>query len=233
MAGPTIIPTIAPAQFAARIAANFPQNWASPDAAQSGNLYALFLAIGTPLAALLQQLGYTAAAMNLRTETSPELDLASVDFFGTGLPRPPGMNDPTFSNLILSSIFKSAATRQAISSAIQNLTGIQPRMIEPWNPGDTGAWNAASYWDVDNRNNPFRFSGEERYTGFIETAAPAGARPLNNNPVPTFDDSLWLDVPGSLFADIQVSGPSSVFSLINQLRALGITVGVKIVAMPQ
>lgn len=271
MSGPTIIPTITAEQFAARLFAQFPRGWASPDAGQTGNVHALLKGVGTALTSVLAQVQYAKNATLIPTETSPELDLASEDFFGDALPRPPGMSDAAFSALILSSLFSSAASRPALSLALTRLTGQQPRMIDPWNPGDTGAWDAGqiinvdpailtdttglpiladgggailvdpavaelapcSYWDVDSRSFPFRWTGEEQFTGFIESAAPPQGSVINGNPVLGWDDSWYWDIAGSSYFDIIVNSVSNVFALVNRLRAYGCTIGVKIVANPQ
>lgn len=227
--GPTVIPSLTPAQFAQRLAALFPPGWASPDALQGGVAYAFLLALSQGLTAVLGQVQYARAAVLVGTETSPELDLASQDFYGDALPRTPGMSDATFANQILSGLFRSAATRPAISAALTALTGSIPRMIEPWSPGDTGATDAVSFLDVDTINNPMRVSGEERHTGFIEAAPAAGVAPLSGNAVPTLDDGLWVDVAGSLVADMESGSAASVYALLNQLRAYGITIGIKTV----
>ena len=230
----TVIPTITPAQFAARLAALFPRGWASPDALKSGNAYALLSAFGTVLNQVLGQIQYARNAVLIPTETSPELDLASEDFFGSSLPRPPGMSDAAFANLILSQLFQGAVSRPSISRALTQLTGKVPRMIEPWAPGDTGAWNASvTYWNVDTRANPFRWSGERRFTGFIQTAPAPTAPVLNGNPVNCWNDGLYWNVNGCSFMQLQINSASNVFALINRLRAYGITVGVMIVQNPQ
>ena len=178
----TVIPTISPAQFAQRLAANFPNSWASPDAAQRGNLYALFLSLGQQIQAVLEQVRYADNAVYVPTETSPELDLAGMDFYGGTLPRPAGATDAGYAALILSGLFQPAATRGALTAAIERLTGYTPRMIEPWNPADTGVWDSGvSYWDVDNAATPFLWTGEEAATGFIKSAAPLSSGNTNLN----------------------------------------------------
>lgn len=231
---PTVIPIISPPQFAARLAALFPGGWAGSDAAQGGLLYAFLLSLSQGLTAVLGQVQYALNAVYVPTETAPELDYASEDFYGNTLPRPPGMTDADYARLILSGLFQSAATRSAISNALKNLTGVTPRMIEPWAPGDTGAWDTVgvSYWDVDNVVSPFLWTGEERFTGFIITPAPPSSFNTGGNPILCWDDGWFWDIPGSAFFDLVINALSSVFSVINRLRAWGITVGVKIVATP-
>lgn len=231
MATGTVIPTISPTQFAARLAALFPNGWASPDAAQSGVLQSFLLALGSQLQAVLEQVRYSDSAVLVPTETSPELDFAAQDFYGSALPRPPGMSDVAYANLILSGLFKPATTRAALSNAISDLTGFVPRMIEPWRPSDTGVWDGpASYWDVDSAVTPFLWTGEERATGFIESAPPIPSMGTGGNPVLCWDDGWYWDVAGSSFFDIVLNPTSSLFTLVNRLRAYGVTIGIKVVS---
>ena len=218
--------------FAQRLAALFPPGWASPDALTGGVAYAFLLAQGTGLAEVLSQFVYAANAVLIGTETAPELDLASQDFFGTALPRPPGATDATFAALIVSNLFLRVATRGAISAALTSLTGKTPRMLEPWNPGDTGAIDAC-YIDGDNAASPCRIAGPERATGFIIAAPAPTAAVLGGAPDPMIDDGLYIDAPGGFAADIQLSESMSIYALVDRLRAYGVTVGVQIVPNPQ
>lgn len=147
----TQLPTYSGADFAKMMAKLFPNGWASSDQANpptSGNagvLYSLFLATGSGLEFLLGALQYAKNSILITTATAPELDLASEDFFGSALPRPAGMSDAVFATLIKANLFPRAATRATLEQALILLTGKTPRMLEPWSPGDTGAWGI-SYW---------------------------------------------------------------------------------------
>jgi hypothetical protein len=228
----TVIPTITPAQFAQRLAALFPNGWASQDAKSGGVLYALLLALGTQLNAVLGQVQYADSAVYVGSETAPELDLAGLDFYGGSRPRPPGANDAAYAALILSGLFQPAATRIAIFNAIQRLTGYPPRMIEPWNPNDTGAWdtNGVSFWDVDNAQSPFLWTGEEAATAFIKTAPPVSTSNPNANQLFAWDAGAYWDVQTSAFYDTVFNPIVSIYQLINNIRAIGVSVGVRIVS---
>ena len=229
----TQIPFVSGTAFAQRLGRLFPRDWASDDAVQSGNVYALFLSAGQEISDLLQEVQYAALAQRMQTETSPELDLASQDFFGTALPRPSGMSDQNFYTLIVSNLFKSAATRAAISAAIQGLTGVAPRMMEPWNIFDTGVWTRNSYWNVDSSANPARWgNGGLRYQGFIETA-PAQVPVFGANvPILGWGDGAYWNVPGYFFGIIGNNTTLSVYDVINKVRAYGTLVWVKFVSQP-
>lgn len=233
MAGTTIAP-LTGSQFAARLARTFPNRWASDDAKQTGNVHSFLLTIGNELSDVLAEVIYTLDATRLQTETSPELDLASVDFFGQGaLPRPAGMSDAAYAQLIINNLFKAAATRPAIFNALLNLTGAVPRLLEPWNVGDTGAWgvHGPSYWNADTVSNPSRWgNGSLRYQGFVETPPPQIPAVGVNNPVLCWGDGAYWNHPGYFLGVIQPASLNGLYNTLNNIKALGTTIWVKIVA---
>jgi hypothetical protein len=219
-------------QFAARIADLFPRGWCSDDAKQpGGNVYAMLLAIGNQLTFVQTEVEYALLAQRLLTETFPELDFASIDFFGDDLPRPSGASDSVFAQQIIASLFRPAATRPALQNALTQLTGFVPRMMEPWSVNDTGSWRNLSYWNVDTVSNPARWgNGGLRYQGYIETAPPSipAIGPLN--PILCWGDGAYWNVPGYFFGIIQPVDENAVNDLLNQLRAYGTITYVKLVA---
>lgn len=230
----TTIPTISPQQFAGRIADLFPRGWSSDTAKQSGNVYALFLALGQQLAVVQAEIQYALASQRLQTETSPELDYASIDYLGGLFPRPAGMSDANFATAIIAELFQPVATRTALSNAILKLTGLVPRMLEPWSPVDTGAWGIGgpSYWNVDTIANPARWGAGPRYQGYIETTPPALAAIGPNNPIQCWGSAYW-NVPGYFFGIIDSVGVDTLDATINRLRAYGTTVWVKLLTQSQ
>jgi hypothetical protein len=228
MAGVTVIQNVTPEQFAGRIADLFPPNWASDDAKASGNAFALLLTVGQKLTDLLAQVQYLQSAARIPTETTPELDNAGLDFFGGSLPRPGGMADADYATLILSSLFKPAATRKAISDAITQATGQTPRMVEPWNVTDTGARDTPiSFRDVDTAANPMRNTNPGlRCQGFID-AVPPIILTLKGNPLIARDATGYRDA-NEYRISIQSGDTISIFDTINSLRAAGITIWVRV-----
>lgn len=226
------IPLLTGDQFATRVAELFPRGWASDDARQpGGNVYALFLALGNQLAFVQSEVQYAANAQRIQTETSPELDNASIDFLGDTLPRPAGASDGIFAEEIIAALFQPAATRSALQSAIAALTGFQPRMLEPWSVTDTGAWGAISYWNVDTVANPARWGdGGLRYQGFIETTPPAIPAIGPGNPIQCWGDGAYWNVPGYFFGIIQPVAADALNSLVNRLRAYGTIVWLKLIS---
>lgn len=226
----TVIPTLTAPQIVQRISDLFPPNWAGDNARQSGNVYAFLLAMAQEIGAVLESVDYDLAATRLQTATSPELDLASVDFLGDLLPRPSGLTDAAFAALIIANLFRPAATRPALFSALLQLTGQAPRMLEPWNVLDTGWWRGRSYWNVDTVDNPARWgNGSLRYQGFIETAPPQIPAIGPNNPILTWGTAYW-NVPGYFFGIINSTPQGSVYDVVNRLKAEGTLAWVKLTA---
>lgn len=217
--------------FAARLAQLFPRGWCSDDAAQTGNVYSLLLSLGNQLRFTQAEIQYALAAQRLQTETSPELDLASLDFYGGALPRTAGQSDSDYAAAIIAALFQPAATRTALFNALETLTGSAPRMLEPWDVYDTGSWRNLSYWNVDTVQNPARWgNGSLRYQGYIETAPPAIPAIGPNNPILAWGDSAYWNVPGYFLGIIAPIGPDTVNDLINRLRAYGTIVWLKLVS---
>ena len=226
----TTIPALTVPQFTVRLASMYPRGWAGDDGKQTGNFAHLLGALSSQLQVVLQQVSYTLGATLLTTATYPELDYKSADLFGNQLPRPPGMTDAAFASLIQARLFQSAATRSAISTAIQQVTGTAPRIMETWNERDSGSWNTFSYWDVDTKANPSRWAAPEyRATAFIETLPNTYSTP-NKQPLITFDDGTYWDIAGGQWTDTQYGNALSLFAVIESRRAAGVTLWVRFVA---
>ncbi|HET6183222.1 MAG TPA: hypothetical protein VFA03_06460 [Acetobacteraceae bacterium] len=69
------------------------------------------------------------------------LDLFAYDFFGTAFVRE-GRTDAQWRQVIGRELLRPRATRAALQSALTDLTGRAPRIFEPAQPGDTGAYAA-------------------------------------------------------------------------------------------
>lgn len=227
----TFITQLSGEQFAARISDLFPRGWASDDARLSGNVHALFLSFAQQLSFVQTEIQYALRAQRLQTETFPELDFASVDYLGDLLPRPHGQTDADFALAITNALFSRVATKQALSNALLRLTGVLPRMMEPWNVTDTGAWGVGgpSYWNVDTIRNPARWGGDQRYQGFIETTPPSIDALGPNNPILTWNTAYW-NVPGYFFGIISSVGEDTLNDTLNRIRAYGTEVWVKLIS---
>lgn len=224
----TVIPLLSDVQMARRVARALPNNWAGEDALTEGVWSSLLECLGEELAFVLAGIFYTSQAARLLTSTFPELDLSSQDFLGSALPRPPGMPDADYAQLIIENLFQTAATRPALFNALLNLTGVPPRMLEPWNIFDTGVYDRNTYWDTDTVGQPGRWGGLQPYQGYIETAAPAIPAIGPNVPVYGWDSGAFWDSPGYFFGEISLPSLTAVYDTINRLKAEGTLVWVKI-----
>lgn len=90
---------------------------------------------------------YAKLQTRIATATDGWLDLIASDFFGTRLPRN-GLPDETFRIRIIASIFREQVTRKAIRDILFQLTGREPRIIEPTLPGDCGGYGVACGYGV-------------------------------------------------------------------------------------
>lgn len=88
-------------------------------------------------------IGYARSQIRLSTAYGIWLDVISYDFLGRSLTRS-GSNDDVFRRVIRATILQERVTRAGMISAITALTGIAPKVFEPWNTFDTGAYSNTS-----------------------------------------------------------------------------------------
>jgi hypothetical protein len=231
-------------QFAARMAALFPNGWASPDAKLPGGAaYGLLVMLGTPMSFESGALAYAFEACLIGTAQNGALDGKALDFFGTGLyalPRNPGESDAAYSVRLLAALLPEGATRKAVSDAVQAVTGQAPRIIEPWRPSDTGVLDGGPgqgmmFYDIDNVVTPGLMTDNGLgYQGFIQSILPL-AQPFGNNPTPVMDEyTMNLDVAGSSMLDASggatPQGQQAVYNAINRAKCEGTIAWVQFVA---
>lgn len=114
---------------------NYLPRW-FPDQSSAPVLYGILngLAIGKVQVLALQ--AYVRLLTRLQTAVDGFLDLASMDFFGNGLPRKGGEQDPSFRARIMANLFPEKGTRNAMVKALTLLTGNAPIIFEPARPQD-------------------------------------------------------------------------------------------------
>ena len=76
----------------------------------------------------------------IASATGGWLDLIGFDFFGRALMRGSGESDAAFRARIEANLLQPAGTRPALFAALERLTGRAPVIIDPWRPGDCGAY---------------------------------------------------------------------------------------------
>jgi hypothetical protein len=145
---PTTFPNMTPAQFGQRIAQNIPRGWLSQSALFNGIASLKFLTIGQQLQFVYQGMQYALKAQRLAGETSPELDNASLDYFGSvvgplsvlALPRKAGQSDSSYLSQISSRLLARGVTRDNIIADVKAFSGAILTLFEPRRPADTGAY---------------------------------------------------------------------------------------------
>jgi hypothetical protein len=87
-------------------------------------------------------LQYVKAQTRIGTATGIWLDMIAQDYFGARVARRTGQSDTEFRNRIRRELFRERGTREAIVSALQDLTGRTPRVFEPGRTTDTGRYHS-------------------------------------------------------------------------------------------
>ena len=120
-----------------RLTAVLPRGW-FPDSTPI--LDAMLEGLATAWAAVYCMLLYVRAQTRIHTASDTWLDLIAWDFFGRCLRRRPNESDDTLRNRLMLGMFSERATRSAIASAIQILTGRAASIFEPACTTDTGGY---------------------------------------------------------------------------------------------
>lgn len=162
-----------------RLANLYPNMWTNDQGLEPGGIaHALFYAYASTAAFIMLQLQYAWQSARLQTSIGQQLDIFSEDYFGNQLPRLAGEGDDHYRNRIKSLLLQPRVTRDAIANLITFFTGGTVRMIEPWNPSDTGYYGTnppfiGSYFDFDSKEVPSLWGDPGlRYQGFIQIELP-------------------------------------------------------------
>lgn len=210
-------------EWAERILRLYPPPWSADTARKVGAvLYALAKAIGGELEVANRNLQYVLDTCRLETAREEGLERYANDYFGaTPVAKPeitkaPGESDEALKARIRASLLLPLGTRAALRELITRLTGNEPRIMEPWNLNDTGAWDCISFWDIDTVQNPARYADPAlRYQGFIESALPSfGGQ--GDNPVYGYDAGACYDSPSGFY----LTAKSTWFLTVKLLDAL-------------
>jgi hypothetical protein len=133
------------ADMVARLRAVLPASWFPQPAASGASASPVLDAIlngAAAAAAWLHALTRNAVAQaRICTATGVFLDGIAADFFGAGLQRNVAEGDPAFRARIKATLLLPQGTRAGMMEALRILTGRTPRIVEPWNTGDTGGWS--------------------------------------------------------------------------------------------
>lgn len=229
MSLPTSNPVVyTPDQWAVRLINTQPAQWFSDEAkAPGGVLYSLMYAIGQVLQTLQLGLQYSYDSVYLQMAVGSALDMAAQDFYGETVLRLPGESDAAFSSRIMAGLFSPVATYEAVYNAVQQVSGIQVQIIQPWDIATTGTLDAQFFDVPDGAIGGLRLTPNRPYECLI-IATPPGAAALNGNPLYTLD-SGFFDSPTFFSADVVSSGGvQALFEAINKVAPLGVGIWVQV-----
>ena len=151
------------ADFQNRLSAVLPASW-FPDSTPV--LDSLLGGLGAAWSLIYTMLQYVTSQTRIASASDVWLDLIAWDFFGGQLTRRPSESDDALRSRIMLEMFRERATRSAVQSVLQDLTGRAPIIFEPARTSDTGgytsfagegggiAYNGAGGWG--NLNLPFQ-----------------------------------------------------------------------------
>jgi hypothetical protein len=129
----------------ARVKALIPNGWFAYAAT---NRDAILGGIADGASCCYSLIGYARAQTRLATMSGVWLDLTALDYFGLILRRRASQGDEAFRTRIKALLLQERVTRAGMAQVITSLTGHAPVIFEPWNTGDTGAWDSGDMaWD--------------------------------------------------------------------------------------
>ncbi|WP_158746088.1 hypothetical protein [Acidisphaera sp. L21] len=127
--------------FITRIKSALPTRWFPDD---TPVLDSVLSGLAIAWSALYALLAYVRLQSRIATATTSFLEGASTDFFADRLPRRIGESDDSFRVRLQQALRREHATRFALLSTLQDLTGHIPIIFEPSRITDTGAYATAS-----------------------------------------------------------------------------------------
>jgi hypothetical protein len=133
------------ADFVRRMLVILPRRWFSDPAPAPQTptfLQALLSGFGVAWQAIYVLVTQVRTLSRIATVSGSFLDMASVDFFGSSLPRRPGEPDLQFVLRVQQEMLRPRATRAALNLVLTELTGQAPVIFEPVRPADTGGYYA-------------------------------------------------------------------------------------------
>jgi hypothetical protein len=130
-----------PSDIVTRLKAVLPTRW-FPD--QTPVLDTILNGLATAWSSLFALLATVQLQSRIATATGQFLDGASTDFFATRLPRRTTEPDDAFRIRIQQQLVREHATRAAITSVVEDLTGKAPVIFEPSRIADTAGYTTGN-----------------------------------------------------------------------------------------
>ena len=125
--------------FKNRLRVVLPASWI-PD--RTPILDSLLGGLGAAWSLIYGTLRYATSQTRILTASDIWLDLVAWDFFGGRLSRQPTESDDVLRARIMLEMFRDRATRSAVESLLQDLTGRVPVIFEPARTTDTGGYTS-------------------------------------------------------------------------------------------
>lgn len=174
-----------------------------------------------------QQIEYVSDQTRIKTATQENLDNISSDYLGDELPRRVNESDDSYRNRILATLLQEKCTRRAMSNALFNLTGIYPRIFEPWNPANCGGYNdytSLAYSTVGRYGSAV---SNYKYQCFIDVFVDAFAAMANYNGYNSYLGGFnTVGAPAQMWyggdsLNHQIISDSDIYKLINLTKMEG------------
>lgn len=186
-------------------------------------------AAGAWLYALIQNVILQA---RISTATGVFLDGIAADYFGTNLQRNVAEGDPAFRARIKATLLLPLGTRAGIVAALQILTGRTPKIVEPWNTGDTGGYDegalayatAGCYGSLLLPAQVFVTAYRPSGSGIAQVAGYYGT---GNHTGPGGYGEGAIEYGSAAMIEGQVTD-AAIYATVNQARAAGVTAWVAI-----
>ena len=137
------------ADMALRLRSTLPAGWfpvspPAPAASVTPVLDGLLAGLGAAWSFCFSLLNLAAAQARIQTAFGIFLDMISIDFFGSQLPRKSGEADDSFRQRISISLISRRGTRQDVGRAVAQVTSSAPVICEPMRGADCGGYGSLS-----------------------------------------------------------------------------------------
>ena len=225
------------ADFTSRLIATIPRVWfgdasLAPDTptTPSGAAYALLSGVAagdTALYANIQTLKQNTRILS--TQDLGVLALMAQDFLGVGV-LPPYATETAnaYRSRLLARLLLPGGTREGIRRAVFNLTGTNPTIIEPWSPGDCGAWDAPT-WGFDVAG----AWGDQTlpWQGFLRIQRPVSVASNGTPYYGVWDGFAGYDSPSLYYADltpIQTISDAAIYQAVAAAKPEGVIAWVQL-----